>query len=193
MLMTETSGPARGAPARREAPPRYDAASRAFHWATVALVLMAAALGLWIAHARPEDEAFKLALYNVHESIGATIWAVTLARLAWRLAHPPPPLPADLPDALKLAARLNHTAFYVWLLTMPVVGFVATNAWGFPLTWFGLVPIPDPVGKNVPLAETLTFIHRLMAWSLVGLIVLHAGAALWHQLVRRDGTLRKML
>ena len=88
---------------------------------------------------------------------------------------------------------MNHAAFYVWLLTMPVVGFVATNAWGFPLTWFGLVPIPDPVGKNVPLAETLTFIHRLMAWSLVGLIVLHAGAALWHQIVRRDGTLRKML
>src|SRR3712207_8292527 len=65
--------------------------------------------------------------YTVHESIGATIWAVTLARLAWRLGHPPPPLPVDLPDALKLAARLNHTAFYVWLLTMPVVGFVARS------------------------------------------------------------------
>ena len=191
--MTGTPGPARGAPARHGEPPRYDAASRAFHWATVALILMAAALGLWIAHARPEDEAFKLTLYNVHESIGATIWAVTLARLAWRLGHPPPPLPADLPNVLKLAARLNHAAFYVWLLTMPVVGFVAANAWGFPLTWFGLVPLPDPVGKNVPLAETLTFIHRLMAWSLVGMIALHASAALWHQFVRRDGTLRKML
>ena len=193
MLVTDTSGPARSAQARREAPPRYDAASRAFHWITVALVLTAAGLGLWIGHARPEDQGFKLTLYNVHESIGATIWAVTLARLAWRLGHPPPPLPADLPAALKLAARLNHAAFYVWLLTMPVVGFVATNAWGFPLTWFGLVPLPDPVGKDVPLAETLTFIHRLMAWSLVGMIALHAGAALWHQLVRRDGTLRKML
>ncbi len=193
MLATEISGRGRSAPAEREAPPRYDAASRAFHWVTVALILMAAGLGLWIAHARPEDEGFKLTLYNVHESIGATIWAVTLARLAWRLGHPPPPLPADLPGALKLAARLNHTAFYVWLLTMPVVGFVATNAWGFPLTWFGLVPLPDPVGKNVPLAETLTSVHRLMAWSLVGMIALHAGAALWHQFVRRDGTLRKML
>ena len=131
MLMTETSGPARGAPARREAPPRYDAASRAFHWVTVALILMAAALGLWIAHARPEDQGFKLALYNIHESIGATIWAVTLARLAWRLGHPPPPLPADLPNALKLAARLNHAAFYVWLLTMPVVCCVATKVCGF--------------------------------------------------------------
>ncbi|HEY8613978.1 MAG TPA: cytochrome b [Roseomonas sp.] len=174
-------------------PPRYDAVSRAFHWITVALILAAATLGLWLGHARPEDEASKLTLYNIHESIGVTIWAVTLARLGWRIGHPPPPLPADLPAAIRIAARANHTAFYVWLLTMPVVGFVATNAWGFPLTWFGLIPLPDPVGKDVPLAELLTLIHRLMAWSLIGMIVLHISGALWHQFIRRDGTLRKML
>ncbi|MBP0447567.1 cytochrome b [Roseomonas sp. SSH11] len=175
------------------APVRYDAVSRFIHWLTVALVLSVAVLGLWIAHARPEEEAFKLRLYNIHESIGVTIWVLTLARLAWRIAHPPPPLPPDLSPLLAFAARANHVAFYVWLLTMPVVGFVATNAWGFPLTWFGLVPLPDPVGQNTPLAETLTLIHRLMAWSLVGMILLHAGAALWHQFARRDGTLEKML
>ncbi|WP_207539558.1 cytochrome b [Sabulicella rubraurantiaca] len=173
-------------------PARYDTTSRVFHWLTVVLVLSAAMLGLWIAHAEP-GEAIKMTLYNLHESIGVTIGLVTLARLIWRLGHPAPPLPADLPDALKLAARLNHGAFYLWLLVMPVLGFIATNAWGFPLTWFGLVPLPDPVGKNVPLAEMVTFAHRLMAWSLIGMIVLHVSAALWHQFVRRDGTLRKML
>ncbi len=193
MIMGGSSGRIGRAQAEREPPLRYGAVSRAFHWATVALVLTAASFGLWIAHARPDDEAFKLALYNIHESIGVTIWAVTLARLAWRLGHPPPPLPADLPRALAFAARANHTAFYVWLLSMPVVGFVATNAWGFPFSWFGLIPLPDPVGKNVPLAETLTLIHRLMAWSLIGMIVLHVAGALWHQFIRRDGTLRKML
>jgi cytochrome b561 len=193
MVMSGTSRRVERSQARREPPLRYGAVSRAFHWITVALVLTAAGFGLWIAHARPDDEAFKLTLYNIHESIGVTIWAVTLARLAWRVSHPPPPLPADLPRALVFAARTNHTAFYVWLLSMPVVGFVATNAWGFPLTWFGLIPLPDPVGKNIPLAETLTFIHRLMAWSLIGMIALHVTAALWHQFIRRDGTLRKML
>jgi len=159
----------------------------------VALVLAGATLGLWIANARPDDEALKLRLYNIHESIGVTIWIVTLARLGWRLGHPVPPLPADLPRALRIAARANHTAFYLWLLTMPVVGFVATNAWGFPLRWFGLIPLPDPVGKNVPLAEALTTIHQMMAWILIAMIILHVGAALWHQFIRRDGTLRKML
>ena len=193
MSTTRIAGRTEETPAQRHAPARYDATSRLLHWATVALVLAGAGLGLWIAYARPEEEAFKLRLYTLHESIGVTIWLVTLVRLAWRLGHPPPPLPADMPDALKAAARFNHAAFYLWLLTMPVVGFVATNAWGFPLTWFWLVPLPDPVGKDVPLAETLTLIHRIMAWSLVAMIVLHVSGALWHHFVRRDGTLRKML
>ena len=74
---------------------------------------------------------------------------------------------------------------------MPVVGFVATNAWGFPANWLGLVPLPDLVGKNVPLAETLTFVHGVIVWSLVGTIVLHVTAALWRQFIRHDATLRK--
>jgi cytochrome b561 len=191
--MSTTSIAGKEVPGQRQAPARYDATSRFLHWATVALILAAAGLGLWIAYAAPDDEASKLRLYTTHESIGVTIWLVTLVRLAWRLGHPPPPLPADMPSALKVAARLNHAAFYLWLLTMPVVGFVATNAWGFPLTWFGLIPLPDPVGKHVALAETLTFIHRLMAWTLVAMIVLHVSGALWHHFARRDGTLRKML
>ncbi|MFC7739306.1 cytochrome b [Roseomonas sp. GCM10028921] len=193
MVIDGTSGRIGNNQLRREPALRYGAVSRTFHWVTVALVLMAAIFGLWIAHARPDDEAFKLTLYNIHESIGVTIGVVTLARLAWRVGHPPPTLPSNLPRALAWAARTNHAALYTWLLAMPVVGFVATNAWGFPVNWFGLVPLPDPVGKNVPLAETLTFVHRLMAWSLFCMVALHATAAVWHQFIRRDGTLRKML
>lgn len=181
------------APASSPVTARYDGVSRAFHWITVMLVLGTAALGLWIGHAAPAEEGFKLRLYNIHESLGVTVWVFTLARLAWRAAHPAPPLPAGLGPVLRTVARANHVAFYLWLLTMPVVGFVATLAWGFPLVWFGLLPLPDPVGTNLPLAEWLTTLHRLMAWSLFAMILLHAGAALWHGFVRRDGTLARML
>jgi len=171
---------------------RYDAPSRAFHWVTAVLVLAAATLGLLIAHAAPEDEATRLRLYSIHESVGLTILAITLARLAWRIGHPAPPLPADMPAALRLLARANHAAFYLWLLVMPVLGFLGTNAWGFPVTLYGLVPIPAPVGKNVPLAEALTSAHAAMGWILLGMIALHVAGALWHQFVRRDGTLDRM-
>jgi len=171
---------------------RYDAVSRGVHWITVVLVLAAATLGLLLGHAAPEDEATKLTLYDIHESIGLTILVVTLFRLAWRIGHPAPPLPADMPGPVRLLARANHAAFYAWLLTMPVAGFVATNAWGFPVKLYGLIPLPDPVGKNVPLAETLTSVHAVMGWLLLGMIALHVAGALWHQYVRRDGTLDRM-
>lgn len=172
---------------------RYTATARLLHWLTLVLVLVLGALGLWIARAEPADEAFKLRLYNIHESIGVTLFALTLFRLAWRATHPPPPLPGDLPAPLRLAAHATHAALYALLLAMPVAGFLATNAWGFPLRWFGLFPIPSPIGADEALAPRLSDAHRGMAIALAALVTLHAGAALWHHGVRRDDTLRRML
>jgi cytochrome b561 len=103
-------------------------------------------------------------------------------------------LPADLPRWMVLAAHLNHAGIYALLLTAPILGFLATNAFGFPLTWYGLIgPIPSPVGKNVPLAEILLPIHRGMVWTLAAMLAMHIPAALFHHFVRRDDTLRRML
>lgn len=172
---------------------RYGAAARGLHWATAALVAVIAALGVWIGFFEPKDEALKLRLYNVHESLGLTVLALTLARLAWRAGHPPPPLPADLPRPVRAAAGATHAALYALLLAMPVAGFLATNAWGFPLRWFGLVAVPSPIGRDPALAPLLSAAHAWMALALALLLALHAGAALWHHLGRRDGVLRRML
>jgi cytochrome b561 len=155
-------------------------------------VLLVAALGVWIGWAAPADEVLKLRLYNIHESIGITLLLMTLARLAWRLRHAPPPaLPQ--PAMLRGAAAATHAALYALLLTMPVVGLLATNAWGFPLRWFGLIPVPSPLGANEDWAPFLTALHGWMALALGLLVLVHAGAALlWHGLVRRDGLLRRM-
>jgi len=172
---------------------RYTATARWLHWVTAAALLVVAGLGLWLGWAPPQEEALKLRIYNIHESIGLTLLPVTLLRLAWRWRHPPPPGPAQ-PRALEWAAGLNHAALYALLLAMPVVGLLATNAWGFPLRWFGLLPIPSPIGTDTALAPALTALHGWMALALGLLVLAHAGAALlWHGLLRRDGVLRRML
>lgn len=175
------------------APGRYTATARALHWVTAALILAAVLLGLWIGFALPQDEAAKLRLFAVHENLGFTVLVLTLLRLAWRSGHPAPPLPADLPDGLKLAAHGTHAALYALLIAQPVIGLLATNAWGFPFSYLGVVPIPSPIGRSEAWAPTLSTLHGLVALALVGLVCLHAGAALWHQFVRRDGTLSRML
>lgn len=171
---------------------RYTRTARVLHWATAAAIVVVAALGLWLSLAAPKHEPTKFLVYNIHESIGIVLLVATVVRLAWRARHPPPPLP-PMPRAMRLAAHGTHAALYALLLTMPVVGFLATNAWGFPLTWFYLVPIPSPIGRHETLAPILTNAHALMALALGLLVALHAAAAVWHHRVRRDDTLRRML
>ena len=88
-----------------------------------------------------------------------------------------------------------HGAFFgaVFLIVMPVSGFLATNAHGFPLKWFGLFTVWSPIGKSPDIAGTLSFIHEWSAWILLALFALHFAAVVFHHVIRRDGTLYRIL
>jgi cytochrome b561 len=172
---------------------RYAASARWLHWIMSLLILgVLIPVGIWIRYFEPAEEAFKLKLYNIHESLGVIIFVLVLIRLVNRWRNPPPPLPADTPAAIRVGARLNHLGLYALLVLMPVVGFLATNAWGFPLTMFG-VQLPSPVGPNEDLAKTLSFLHWCGAILIGLLIVGHLLGVVYHTCIRRDGVLRRML
>lgn len=173
-------------------PERYTPIARAVHWATAAGVMLMAVLGFWMTLFEPADETLKYLLYDLHENTGVTLFFLTLFRLWWRRNHPPPALPAGLPPAMRAAAHGTHHLLYLLLLAMPVAGFLGTNAWGFPLTWWWVLPLPDPIGPNEALAPVFSTIHFWLAMLLIALVMVHAGAALWHHFIRRDDTLRRM-
>ncbi|KAA2214778.1 cytochrome b [Teichococcus oryzae] len=172
---------------------RYTRTARWLHWITVAAILVLAVLGIWIGMFEPQPEAFKLRLYNIHESLGITLLLLTLFRLFWRWRHPPPPIEPPLPPLLQRAAFASHAALYALLIAQPVVGFLATNAWGFPLTAWGVIPVPSPIGRSEAWAPALSNLHATFALLLGLLVAVHAAAALWHHFGRRDTTLRRML
>jgi len=168
--------------------PRYAGMPRALHWIIAGLVLITWPLGLMIDFVK---EDVKLDFYLVHESFGFFVLWVMLLRIGARLVNTPPP--GDPAPALRLAAHTVHALLYAFLVIMPVTGFLATNAHGFPLVWFGLFPVWSPIGKAPEIARTLSFIHEWSAWILLGLFALHFGAVLLHHVIRRDTTLYKML
>jgi len=171
---------------------RYPAASRWLHWLAAALLAVIIPVGIWIHYFEPADESFKLRLYNVHESLGVIVFVIVLIRLLNRYLNPPPPLPADTPPVIRLAARVNHWALYALLVLMPIIGFLATNAWGFPLSVFGVLPLPIPLGKNEEIAKILSLLHWCGAITIILLICAHLAGVIYHTFIRRDGLLQRM-
>ena len=141
---------------------RYAASSRWLHWLTALLLAVVIPVGIWIGFFEPADQGFKLRLYNLHESLGVLMFVLVLLRLVNRQLNPPPPLPGDMPAWMKFVAHANHIGLYALLVLMPLTGFLATNAWGFPLQVFNVLPIPSPVGKDEALAKVLSFLHLLL-------------------------------
>jgi len=173
---------------------RWGAVSMAFHWLTVVLVLGLWGLGFTMTELI-DSRMLQFELYQWHKSFGITLFVITLARLAWRLAQPHPSLPPDLKPYERALARLTHWGLYALLLAMPVAGWVSTEAspLDIPTTYFGLFTMPDPIPVSEALHETFKQIHEFLAFTLLALIALHVGAALKHHFMFKDDTLRRML
>ncbi|MDE2576247.1 MAG: cytochrome b [Rhodospirillales bacterium] len=173
--------------------PRYSALARWLHWLIAALLAAIIPLGIWMVVFAPKDEAFKLRLYDLHQSLGFTVFLLVLLRLTRRLNRGAPPLPVGTPALIRRAAGINHAALYAMLLIQPVMGVLDTTAWGFPLKYWGFVTIPTPIGHDETIAPLLSTLHRLGALTLMVLIAAHLLGAAYHIFIRRDGLLRRML
>jgi cytochrome b561 len=173
------------------APPAYSVTARVLHWLTAALVLAMIPLGIVIAQewGGPLQER----LYNLHRSVGALLILIILARLAYRLTHPPLPLTPDVSVIQQRAAHMVHWTLYVLLVVQPFVGWVATSAYRAPMPMFGLFNLPPISPVNRPLSEQLFVVHRALGIVIAIVAAVHIGAALYHHFVRRDRVLMRMI
>jgi cytochrome b561 len=79
------------------------------------------------------------------------------------------------------------------MLAVPLSGWLMSSAKGFPTVLYGVLPLPDLVGKDAQLSELLATVHKLLNLTMAGLVLAHVGAALKHHFVDRDDVLRRML
>lgn len=169
---------------------RYGLVSRLFHWITVLLVLVMIPVGLVMIQEIPRPVQDRL--FVVHKGLGPVVLVVVLLRLAWRAVHPAPPLPPDLPALQRRAAATVHALLYVALLVMATSGYVRVTTGGFPIEALRALGISPLLPKNEAVAAVAERVHATAAACLIGLIVVHVGAAAWHGLVRRDGIVARM-
>jgi cytochrome b561 len=168
---------------------RYDAVAVLLHWTMAGLVGAQLALGAWMV-ALPDVGGGQVRWFNLHKSIGLTVAALVLARLAWRAAHPVPPYPAGFPAWQQQAARAAHAGLYTCLIALPLTGYLGSSFSGYPVRYFG-VALPSWGWKWSAAKTLLGDIHLALTWVLAALIAMHVAAACAH-LARRDGLFARM-
>ncbi|MEM7044628.1 MAG: cytochrome b/b6 domain-containing protein [Pseudomonadota bacterium] len=170
----------------------YGAVARAFHWITALLIIALFALGWYMADLDNADPT-KFSLYQVHKSIGITVFVLAVLRLLWRLTQKAPPWPGHMSSWERFAAAGAHWALYALILVQPLVGVLQSNADNFPIVFWGQIQLPALIGPSQALGETLTEVHHLLANALAGLVLLHVAAALRHHIQLKDDVLRNMM
>ena len=168
----------------------YTRTAIVLHWLTLLLVVCGFSLGRWMVGLPIAPRT--LSIYAYHKWIGITVFLVTIARLAWRFAHPMPLL-AAMPRWQRRAAATSHVLLYALLVAIPISGWSYSTASGVQVVYLGLVALPDLVPKDKALAAFLKAVHYTLNFTLVALVLVHAGAALKHRFVDRDLALWRML
>jgi cytochrome b561 len=170
---------------------RYGRVAIGLHWAVAAAIFCTFPLGLYMADLPLSPR--KLQLVSYHKWIGITVLALACVRLAWRLTHRPPALPASVQVWQRRAAALAHGTLYGLIIAIPLTGWLYSSALGVPTLYFRLWQLPDVVGRDKALAEALKLAHQTLNFMLLAMVVVHVAAALKHQFVERDGLLLRML
>jgi len=129
-------------------------------------------------------------LYKYHKTFGIVVFLLMVLRLALRLLSPPPSYDPPLTTFERVASRSVHHLFYLLLIAMPIGGWMATAAGGYPIQFFDS-ELPGLIGKNEELSKTLFQLHGIAGLLLLALIVLHVGAAFLH-LLKKDGVMRRI-
>lgn len=179
--MSDVASPAAGG---------YRAPAKVLHWAVAILVLGMIPVGIMLESLPkgPIQDGF----YAAHKSTGFVVLLLMIARLGYRIVSPPPPSEPTLASWQIGLSHAVHWTLYAILLAMPIIGWAGSNAFGAPVSVYGLFTLPDLVSKDEPLSKTLLGIHGTLGLIAGALIVLHIAAALYHRFALKDAVLARM-
>ena len=168
---------------------RFTPLQRLLHWLMAACILAQLFIGVGM---QATILPGYLTLVALHRSLGFVVLVLALIRLAMRLRYGVPPLPADLPAPMKLAAHLSHYALYALMIGMPLIGWAMLSTADYPVLLLGGVRVPPILPQSDSLHTLLWGAHFSLAFLFFALILMHIAAALFHALVRRDGVFESM-
>lgn len=170
----------------------YGLVSRALHWLTALLILGLIALGWYMVDLSYFDRWYNESL-ELHKVLGLLVLVLGIVTAGWRVLSPSPASVASLTRWERLAATFMHYALFTMVFVVPVTGYLISTSAGKAIDVYGWFAVPALVEVDPALRDLAIELHFWLAYATAALAAVHAGAALKHQFVDRDGTLARML
>ncbi len=171
---------------------RYHLTARLMHWIMALGFVFMWACGYAMTTLVAEDSPLEEFLFDLHISVGVTLLALLVLRIAIRMVHRPPPLPATIRGVERNAAHLGHAALYALPALVIAAGWAETNFGGHAVQWFGIgMPRVFPeTGED--LQEIAEDTHRLLAYAMLAVAAGHVAAAFKHRWLEGHDVIRRM-
>lgn len=170
----------------------YGLVSKLLHWSIALLILGLVALGAYMVNLGYYDNGY-YETRDWHKSLGLTVLLCGAVFLGWKMISPSPPLPASMGRLQRAAANGAHHLLYLMMFVLPVTGYIITISEGKAVPVFGVLELPALFAVSDPVRDVATKLHAWCAYGTAILAAGHAGAAIKHQLIDRDGILARML
>jgi cytochrome b561 len=168
---------------------QFAALSRLLHWTMAVMVLTMLGIGVAMVASLAEYHV----LVSIHRPLGIAILILVVVRFVSRLLNRPPPFPAMMSRAERLAATASEYTMYGLMFVQPLVGWGMLSAARYPVVLFGPVHLPFILPHDAMLYAVLRKAHTVLAYFLFLTILAHVAAILWHTLIVRDGMLTSMV
>src|SRR5207244_6994243 len=162
--------------------------SRLLHWTMAAMVLTMLCIGV----AMVASLANYHVLVSIHRPLGIAILTLVVVRFVNRLLNPPPPFPATMARAERLAATASELTMYGLMFVLPLVGWGMLSAARYPIVLYGSLHLPFILPHDAMLYAVLRQAHTVLAYLFFLAFLAHFGAILYHTLIVRDGILERM-
>lgn len=167
----------------------YGIVTWALHWVMFVAILVVFGLGLWMVDLDYYSPWYTKAP-DIHRSVGMLLLFALVFRLAWRALNPKPS-DAELTRFERIASAIVHWGFYPLLFALLISGYLISTAAGKPVSVFGWFDVPATLTGSGQ-ESTSGYIHMILAWTTIGLVAIHALAAIKHQLWDKGHTLTRM-
>ena len=161
------------------------------HWLLALGVLMQFGLGWWM-RTLPDKTGVQAYWFNLHKSLGLTVFLIAALLLVWRCIHRPPPLPDTMPMWQRRAAKACHYGLYICVLIMPITGYMGSSFTRFPIRFWGMT-LPNFWGwESAELKALCSLVHLSTVMVFMALAGIHIAAALFHLMNKHDPVFRRM-